>query len=71
MEENITSKGRVDNKTLAESEKEFKVADNKEYKVKTIINSAIYGQQINNNQIPGLYYLSFCGKTTSYKATYK
>ncbi len=45
-------------KALPEPEKEvkFEAGDNKEYKVKAIIDSAVYGQQV-NNQRPGLYYL--------------
>ncbi len=43
-------KGRVD-KALPEPEKDvkFEVRDNKEYEVKAIINSAVYGQQVNND----------------------
>ncbi len=55
-EQNTTRKGRVDSKALREPEKEFEAGDNKEYDVKAIINSAVYGQQT-NNQMPGLYYL--------------
>ncbi len=44
------------NKALPEPEKEFEIGDNKEYEVKAIIDSAVYGQQA-NNQIPSLYYL--------------
>ena len=49
----------MDNKTLLEPEKEleFKAGDNKEYEVKAIIDSAMYGQQANNDQMPDLYYL--------------
>ena len=49
----------MDNKTLSELEKElkFEAKDNKQYEVKAIIDSAIYGQQANNNQMPDLYYL--------------
>ena len=36
--------------------KKFEVKDNKEYKVKIMINSVMYSQQI-NNQMPGLYHL--------------
>ena len=39
---------------LIEPEK-FETRDNKEYEVKTIIDSTVYGQQA-NNQILGLYY---------------
>ncbi len=45
-------------KALPEPEKEveFEAGDNKEYEVKAIIDSAVYGQQA-NDQMPGLYYL--------------
>ncbi len=48
----------MDNKALSEPEKalEFKAGDNKEYDVKAIIDSAVYGQQA-NDQMPGLYSL--------------
>ncbi len=51
-------KRRVDN-TLPVPEKdlEFKAGDNKEYEFETLIDSAIYGQQANDNdQILSLYY---------------
>ncbi len=47
----------MDNKALPEPEKEFEAGDDKEYEVEAIIDSAVYGQQANNNQMPGLYYL--------------
>ncbi len=51
-------KEQVD-KALSEPEKdvEFKARSNKEYEVKAIIDSTVYDQQTNNNQIPSLYYL--------------
>ena len=55
-----TTKKRQINKTLSEPKKElkFKTQGNKEYEIKAIIDSAVYGQKINNsNQMPGLYYL--------------
>ncbi len=55
LEQDTTRKGRVD-KTLPEPEKEFEAGDNKEYEVEAIIDSAVYGQQA-NDQMPGLYYL--------------
>ncbi len=55
LEQNTTRKGRVD-KALPEPEKEFEVGENKEYEVEGIIDSAVYGQQA-NDQMPGLYYL--------------
>ncbi len=58
LEQDITRKGRVDNKALPEPEKElkFEARDNKEYEVKVIIDSAAYGQQA-NDQMLGLFYL--------------
>ena len=49
----------MDNKALLEPEKdmEFEVRGNKEYKIKAIIDNAVYGQQTNNNKMPGFYYL--------------
>ena len=46
LEQNITRRGQVDNKALSEPEKEleFEARDNKEYEVKAIIDSAVYGQ---------------------------
>ncbi len=43
-------------KALPEPEKEFEAGDNKEYEFKTIIDTAVYGQQV-NDQMPGFYYL--------------
>ena len=48
------------NKVLPELEKdlEFEVGGSKDYEVKAIIDSAVYGQQANgSNQMPGFYYL--------------
>ncbi len=58
LEQDIPRKRRVD-KTLPELEKdvEFEAGGNKEYEVKVIIDSTVYDQQANNNQMPGLYYL--------------
>ncbi len=57
LEQDTTRKGRVD-RALPEPEKEveFEAGDNKEYEVEAIIDSAVYGQQA-NDQMPGLYYL--------------
>ena len=48
----------MDNKALQEPEKEreFEAGDNNKYEVEAIIDSAVYGQQANNNQMPDLYY---------------
>ena len=51
-------KRRVD-KALPEPKKdlEFEAKSNKEYKVKAIIDSVVYGKQTNNsNQMSGFYY---------------
>ncbi len=47
LEQDTTRKERVD-KALPEPEKEFEAGDNKEYEVKAIIDSAVYGQQAND-----------------------
>ena len=49
----------VDNKALPKPEKDvkFEAKSNKEYKIEAIINSAMYGQQANNDQMLSLYYL--------------
>ena len=48
----------MDKKTLLKPEKklEFEAKNNKKYEVKAIIDSAIYSQQANNDQMLGLYY---------------
>ncbi len=57
LEQDTTRKGRVD-KALPEPENEYKfeAGDNKEYEVEAIIDSAVYGKQV-NDQMPGFYYL--------------
>ncbi len=57
LEQDTTRKRWVDNKALPEPEKEFEAEDDKEYEVETIIDSAMYDQQINNSQMPDFYYL--------------
>ena len=44
LEQDTTKKERVDNKAFPEPEKEFEAGDDKEYKIKIIIDSAVYGQ---------------------------
>ncbi len=58
LKQDTTRKKQVD-KALLELEKdvEFEARGNKEYEVKAIINSVVYGQQANSNQMPSLYYL--------------
>ncbi len=57
LKQNTIRKKRV-NKALSEPEKEveFKARGNKEYEVKAIIDSAVYSQQANSDQMPDLYY---------------
>ncbi len=55
LKQDTTRKGRRD-KALPEPEKKFEAGNNKEYEVEAIINSAVYGQQA-NDEMPGLYYL--------------
>ena len=57
LEQNTTKKGQVDNKALPEPEKKFEMGDDKKYEVEIIIDSMMYSQQANSNQMPGLYYL--------------
>ena len=51
LEQDITRKKQAD-KTLPEPKKnlEFEVRDNKKYKVKAIIDSAVYNQQANDSK---------------------
>ena len=58
LKQDTTKRRWIDNKALLKPEKylEFDVRGDKEYEVKAIIDSTVYGQQINNNQIPGFYY---------------
>ncbi len=44
LEQDITKKGRVDNKALPEPEKEFEAGGDKEYEVEAILDSTVYGQ---------------------------
>ncbi len=44
------------NNALPMLEKEFEVRNNKKYKIKVIINSAVYSNKAENS-LPGLYYL--------------
>ena len=59
LEQDIIKKTQID-KALPDPRKEleFKAGDNKEYEIKAIINSAMYGKQANDsNQMPDFYYL--------------
>ena len=42
LEQDIIKKMQVDNQVLSKQEKEFEIRDNKEYKVKVIVDSAVY-----------------------------
>ena len=55
LEQDITKKGWM-NELFPEPELEFDIGDNKEYKVKVIIDSTIYVKEV-KEQLPDLYYL--------------
>ncbi len=57
LEQDTIKKGQVNEKTLLEPGREFEGRNNKEYEVETIIDSAVYGKEAANDQMPGLYYL--------------
>ena len=59
LKQNTSRRGRVDNKTLLKLEKnmKFEARGDKEYEVKIIIDSLVYGQHANNNKMPGFSYL--------------
>lgn len=54
LEQDTINKERVNK--LPKLEKEFEASDNKEYKVKLIIDSAVYGKKAKNH-FPGFYYI--------------
>ena len=43
------------NLALLELKKEFKAGDNKEYKVEAIVNSIVYGHEIENHLLDSYY----------------
>lgn len=47
LEQDTIRKGQVVNNALLESEREFDTENNKKYKVKAIVDSAVYDQQAN------------------------
>ncbi len=55
LDKDTIKKGRVNN-ALPELKKKFEAKDNKEYKVKAIIDSVVYNKKT-SNQMPGLDYL--------------
>ncbi len=57
------------NNALLELEK-FEARNNKEYEIKAIIDSTVYGKKT-NNQMPSLYYLVFWKGYTEEKSTLK
>ncbi len=59
LEQDTIRNRQVDNKALPEPEKdlEFEAKGNKEYELEAIIDSVVYNQPANSNQMPGLYYL--------------
>ncbi len=48
LEQDIIKKEWVNEKTLPKLEKKFEAGDSKEYKIKTIIDSTIYGKKTNS-----------------------
>ena len=56
LEQDITRKGRVDEKIAEQLEFEAG-GDNKEYEVESIRNSAVYARESEAGHLPGLYYL--------------
>ena len=55
LEQNTTRKRRVDEKTL---QLEFEDdSEGKEYEIEAICNSAVYAEESESGQLPGLYYL--------------
>ena len=55
LEQDTTRKERM-NELFPESEPEFDAGDNKEYKIKAIIDNAVYAKEAEAH-LPGLYYL--------------
>lgn len=57
LEQDIARKEEINDlaNNLPKPRTKFEAEDNKAYEVKSIINSTIYGQEI-NGQIPGLHY---------------
>ena len=56
LEQDITKKGRVDEKTVEQLKFEAG-GNNKEYKVEGIYDSAIYARKLEAGHLPGFYYL--------------
>lgn len=58
------------NNTLPEPEREFEIRDNKEYEIEIRVDSAMNGQQA-NDQMPSLYYFVLWKDTPEEKSTWK
>ena len=69
LEQDTTRKERM-NELFSEPESEFDAGDNKEYKVKAIIDSAIYAKEAKRH-LPGLYYLLFWKGYPEEKSTWE
>lgn len=57
LEQDITKKWHVNKKTPLKPGIKFEIRDNNKYEVEIIINSAVYGKEVVNNQMPDFYYL--------------
>ena len=69
LEQNITRKGRVDDKTsLLEFEDD---SQGEKYDVEVISDSAVYAKKSESNQLPGLYYLISWKNFTGEKNTWE
>ena len=56
LEQEITKKRQVDKKTMEQLE--FKAgSNNKEYKIESICNSAVYARKLEAGHLSGFYYL--------------
>lgn len=56
LKQNTTKKRQVNNNPLSEPKNQFEARENNQYKVKAIINGAIYGKEA-NNLMPSFYYM--------------
>ena len=54
LKQDITKKEKIDKRV---KELKLKAGDSKEYKVKTIWDSAVYANKLEAGQLPDLYYL--------------
>lgn len=56
IEQDTIKKKQVNQSLLLELKREFKVKNNKKYKIKAIVDSTVYNKKI-NNQMLDFYYL--------------